>query len=66
MAKESLSSGIDTYIRRERFFGEIKRSFYIGIKKENNIKAYFKEGVLFITFPKEDIKEELGKNIAVS
>lgn len=66
VAKESLSSGIDTYIRRERFFGEIKRSFYIGIKKENNIKAYFKEGVLFITFPKEDIKEELGKNIAVS
>lgn len=66
ISKESLTSGINTYIRRERFFGEIKRSFYIGIKKENEIKSYFKDGVLFITFPKEDISEEIGKNIVVS
>ena len=32
--KNTLSSRPDTYIRRERFYGEIKRSFYIGIKKE--------------------------------
>ena len=38
-SKNSLSSNPDTYIRRERLYGEIKRSFYIGMKKESDIKA---------------------------
>ena len=56
----------DTYIRRERFYGEIKRSFYIGIKKETEIKAYFKDGTLSISFPKEDLPSKTNKNITVS
>ena len=64
--KNTLSSSPDTYIRRERLFGQIKRSFYLGIKKETDIKAIYKEGVLIITFPKEDIPRKLSKNINIA
>lgn len=64
-AKNSLSSPPDKYIRRERLYGEIKRSFYIGIKKETDIKAIYKEGILNISFPKEDINKNNTKNINI-
>ena len=63
--KNILSSSPDTYIRRERFYGEIKRSFYIGIKKETEIKAMYKDGILTISFPKEDISQKTSKNINI-
>lgn len=66
ITKMSLTSNPNTYVRRERFYGEIKRSFYIGIKKENDIKATHKEGVLQISFPKENIQNKTSKNIIVS
>jgi len=64
--KTVLSSRPDTYIRRERFYGEIKRSFYIGIKKESELKAKYSEGILTITFPKEDIPKKDTKNITIA
>lgn len=64
--KNILPSNPNTYIRRERFYGEIKRSFYIGIKKENDIKAIYQEGILQISFPKEDIPNKTLKNITIS
>lgn len=64
--KSSLSSSPDTYIRRERFYGQIRRSFYIGIKKESEIKAIYKEGTLYITFPKEDETKKITKNITIN
>ena len=64
--KKILLSNPDTYIKRERFYGEIKRTFYIGIKKENDIKASYQEGTLKISFPKEDIITKSSKNITVS
>lgn len=63
--KNTLSSTPDKYIRRERFFGNIRRSFYIGIKKDTEIKAIFKEGVLYISFPKEDEQKKIAKNITI-
>ena len=63
---KKLSSDINTYIRRERFYGELKRTFYIGLKKETDIKATFKNGILEISFPKEDIPKKESKNIIVS
>ena len=66
VTKNTLTSNPSTYIRRERFYGEIKRSFYIGIKKETDIKATYHEGILKISFPKEDIPEKTSKNITVS
>ena len=64
--KNSLPSSPNTYIRREKFYGEIKRSFYIGIKKETDIKATYQEGILQITFPKEDIPQKNTKDITIS
>lgn len=58
----------DSYIgliRKERFFGEAKRSFYIGLKRESDIKAVYKEGILNISFPKEEQVKTSGKNIAI-
>ncbi len=65
-SKNILTSNPNTYVRRERFFGEIKRTFYIGIKKENDIKATYTEGILKISFPKEDIPNKTNKNITIS
>ena len=64
--KNTLSSTPDKYIRRERFYGEIKRSFYIGIKKESDLKANYTNGLLTIIFPKEDIPNTTIKNITIN
>ena len=46
------------YVRRERYYGEMSRSFYIGDDvKEEDIKAAFKNGTLSITVPKVDNRE---------
>ena len=66
IAKNTLSVAPNKYIRRERFYGEIKRSFYIGIKKESEIKAIYKEGILYISFPKEDEPNKTTKNITIA
>ncbi len=64
--KNNLSSGPNTYVRRERFYGEIKRSFYIGMKKETDLKANYINGILTITFPKADIPKKEAKNITIA
>lgn len=66
VTKNTLTSNPNTYIRRERFYGEIKRSFYIGIKNETDIKASYQNGILLISFPKEDIKSNTSKNITIN
>ena len=63
--KNVLSSSPNTYVRRERFYGEIKRSFYIGIKNETDLKAKYTDGILIITFPKADIPKKETKNITI-
>ena len=42
------------FLRRERFQGTCKRSFYVGeYLHEDDIKAEFKDGVLHLNIPKE-------------
>ena len=55
------------YLRRERFQGTCKRSFYVGdYLNENDIKAEFKDGVLQLSFPKEPAPvEEQPKLISI-
>ena len=49
------------YIRRERYYGECSRSFYIGEDvHEDDIKATFKNGILSLDVPK--VKEEEKKS----
>lgn len=56
------------YIRRERYSGSCKRSFYVGENlKEEDFKASFENGVLTILFPKDktDAKLEYRKYIPI-
>ncbi|MPN18563.1 putative Hsp20 family chaperone [bioreactor metagenome] len=55
------------YVHKERYFGECRRSFYVGEGiDENNIKARFENGVLDVSFPKAASKEiEQKKYIAI-
>ena len=64
-ATKTVSLKVEAYIRRERFYGEVKRSFYIGEKKESDIKANYESGILTITFPKEDILKNEKQNIMI-
>ena len=45
------------YYRKERLFGSFKRQFNVGNVKENEIDAKFYNGVLKISFPKEEQKQ---------
>ena len=48
----------EKYIHKERFYGECSRSFYVGDNvKEEDIKAGFKNGILSLTFPKNEQKK---------
>ncbi|BAH08494.1 heat shock protein Hsp18 [Clostridium kluyveri] len=49
---DTIEDNKENFIRRERRYGEFKRSFYIDNVDEKNITASFKEGVLKIELPK--------------
>lgn len=52
----------EKYVRRERFYGECSRSFYVGNEiKEEDIEAEFKNGILKIEVPKKDKQIENQK-----
>ena len=56
------------FIKRERYFGECSRSFYVGEDiKEEEIKASFNNGILTLEVPKkpEEDKEEEKKYIDI-
>lgn len=44
----------DSYVRRERRYGEFKRSFYVDNIEKDKINASFNDGVLKITLPKNE------------
>ncbi|WP_058486197.1 heat shock protein Hsp18 [Defluviitalea phaphyphila] len=50
--EEIIEDKKENYVRRERHYGEFRRSFYIDNVDENNIDASFKNGVLKIVLPK--------------
>lgn len=48
------------YVRKERYFGECSRSFYVGDDiTEEDIKASFKNGTLTIEVPKKEAKKAI-------
>lgn len=52
------------YIRKERHTGNYKRSFYVGENtKKEDIKARFNNGILKISFPKNNPKDDSTKKI---
>lgn len=52
------------YFRKERVSGSFKRQFSVGNIDEDKIDAKFNNGVLEITFPKEE-KNETKKSIEI-
>ena len=58
----------EKYLHKERFYGKCSRSFYVGENiTEEDINASFKNGILSITFPKEEEKiEQPKKHIEIS
>ena len=50
------------YVRKERYYGECSRSFYVGNQiNEEDIKANLKNGTLSIEIPKKDETKEIKK-----
>jgi HSP20 family molecular chaperone IbpA len=51
------------YIRRERYSGQCSRSFFVGKKLvQDDIHAKYEDGILKISFPKEEPKKEIEEN----
>ena len=47
------------YVRKERYFGECSRSFYVGENiKEEEVKASFKNGILTLEVPKLSLEDK--------
>lgn len=53
------------YVRRERRYGEFKRSFYIDNVDENAIDASFSDGVLKVILPKKEKTKESQRRIDI-
>ncbi len=48
------------FVRKERYFGECSRSFYVGDDiTETDIKASFKNGILKLEIPKKEEKKAI-------
>ena len=57
--KEDNSEDEEKYLRKERFYGECSRSFYVGDDvTEEDIQAEFKNGILKIEVPKVNSEEK--------
>lgn len=58
--KNEINEDSDNYIHRERYYGKVSRTIYVGDHvDEEDIKAKLKDGVLKITLPQEKEQEEL-------
>ena len=53
------------FVRKERYYYEAKRTFYVGDINENDITAKIENGELLITVPKEQEKKETRKQITI-
>lgn len=55
----------NNYVRRERRYGEFKRTFFIDNINESGIDASFKDGVLNVTLPKLNKGMDTKKRIDI-
>jgi HSP20 family protein len=55
----------DSYVRKEKTYGELSRSFYFDNIQPDKINAKFENGVLKVELPKEVKKEEKGTAIEI-
>lgn len=61
MCEEDNEENNGKFVRRERYFGECSRSFFVGEKiKTEDVKATFKNGTLKLEIPKKDSQKEIA------
>lgn len=54
-------------IRQERYYGNVARSFFVGRDlKQEDVHARYDNGILEITFPKEDAREKIPENHTIA
>ena len=58
LRNETFEDRRDNYLRQERCYGQISRSFYFNNVEKSQIQARFQNGVLDIILP----KREIGRN----
>ncbi len=62
-AKVKKEENDDQFIRRERFYGECSRSFYVGDDVEvTDIDAEFKNGILKVKIPKKESQKQIEES----
>ena len=55
------------YIRRERYVGNMSRSFYVGEDiTENDIHAKFEDGILMLDIPKKEEQKKVDQKRSVT
>ena len=55
------------YVRRERYTGRCSRSFFVGKTiQQEDVHAKYENGVLKVTFPKEETKKEIEEKRWIS
>ena len=55
------------YVRRERYTGRCSRSFFVGKTiQQEDVHAKYENGVLKVTFPKEETKKEVEVKKCIS
>lgn len=60
MKKENDENEKGKFVRRERYFGECSRSFYVGEDIEaEDVQATFKNGTLRLAIPKKEMNKEI-------
>lgn len=61
MCDEETKEEHGKFVRRERYFGECSRSFYVGDAAETeDVKAIFKNGTLKLEIPKKEKQKEIA------
>ncbi|NMM62060.1 Hsp20/alpha crystallin family protein [Clostridium sp. P21] len=63
--QDDIENKSENYVRRERRYGEFKRSFYIDNVEENTIDASFTDGVLKVVLPKKEKGKESNRKIDI-
>ena len=62
MMKTDVKEKNGTYIRRERYAGNMSRSFYVGEDiTETDIHAKFENGILMLDIPKKEEKKPVDE-----
>lgn len=62
---EQINEERENYIRKERRSGKLQRSFYVDNIKEDEIKAKFEDGILYVRLPKDKSSQFKNNQIEI-